>query len=202
MTMADSTSDDLAALTADDLDGHTIEELAEYVDRGRTPLDPSIESSASCRHAVAALERLRTVSAGFLSDDTDADPVADDAWLSGVMAQISVDARAGADFTVLTTGAGDEVVMTEGALRALVRAAGDEQPGFLVGRVRFAGDLSAPDAELTVEVDVIVGYGVALRPAVELLRGAIVERLTTHTLFRRLRVDVIVRDLVLPRGGR
>lgn len=196
----DATALDLTALTADDLDGHTIEELAEYVDRGRTPRDPSIESSAGARHAIAALERLRSVSADFLTDGDE--PAADDAWLAGVMSQISADARAGADFTVLTTDDGDEVVMTEGALRALVRAAGDEQPGFLVGRVRFTGDLAEPDDELIVAVDVIVGYGVVLRPAVERLRTAIIDRLTAHTLFRRLRIDITVRDLVQPRGER
>jgi hypothetical protein len=200
VTMTDPTSKDLTALTADDLDGHTIEELADYVDRGRTPPDPTIERSSSCRHAIAALERLRSVSAGFLSDGPE--PAEDDAWLADVMSQISIDARAGADFTVLTTDAGDEVVMTEGALRALVRAAGDEQPGFLVGRVRFSGDLSDPDAELTVAVDVVVGYGVRLGPAVERLRTAIIERLTLHTMFRTLRIDVVVRDLVLPKEGR
>ncbi len=198
MIMTDPTSEDLAALTADDLDGHTIEQRADYGDRGRTPVDASIERSSICRHAIAALERLRSVAGDFLSDGPEPQEE-DEAWLAGVMSQISADARAGADFTVLTTDDGDEVVMTEGALRALVRAAGDEQPGFLVGRVRFVGNLSDPDAELVVEVDVVVGYGTVIRPGVDRLRAAIVDRITTHTLFARLRIDVVVRDLVLPR---
>ena len=50
-------SDDDQTLPADvrpddDLDGHTFDELAEYLDRDRTPRDPDIESSAACRLAL------------------------------------------------------------------------------------------------------------------------------------------------------
>ena len=185
----------------DDLDGHTIEELADYVDRGRTPIDPTIEDSPGCRNAIAALQRLRSVSVTFLAEESfGAEP--DGSWLAALMSQISIDARAGADFPLLTTAGGDEVVMTEGALRALVRAAGDDQPGFLVGRVRFDGDLSEPEAAMTVEVDVVVGYGTPLPAGVHRLRAAIIDRFATHTPFRQVRVDVDVRDLLVPEALR
>ncbi|MBW4040721.1 MAG: Asp23/Gls24 family envelope stress response protein [Acidobacteria bacterium] len=186
----------------DDLDGHTIEELADYVDRGRTPVDPAIETSPGCRHAIAALERLRSASSTILAEETAAAAPPDETWLAGLMSQISLDARAGADFTLLTTPDGDEVVMTEGALRALVRAAGDEQPGFLVGRVRFDGDLSEPESPLTVRVDVVVGYGTRVPAGVDRLRTAVIERLRTHTMFRAVRVDIDVRDLLPPEALR
>jgi hypothetical protein len=195
VTMTDHTD------PTDDLDGHTLDELADYLDRGRTPVDPTIEDSPGCRHALAALERLRSVSSTVLEEEAaGAEP--DASWLAGLMSQISLDARAGADFTVLTTPDGDEIVMTEGALRALVRAAGDEQPGFLVGRVRFDGDLSEPERPLTVQVDVVVRYGTPVRPGVNALRAAVIERLATHTLFRDVRVDIDVRDLLLPEALR
>lgn len=185
----------------DALDGHTLEELADYVDRGRTPVDPTIEDSPGCRHAIAALERLRSVSTTFLTEGP-AGAQPDESWLAGLMSQISLDARSGADFTLITTPDGDEVVMTEGALRALVRAAGDEQPGFIVGRVRFQGDLSEPERPLVVRVDVVVGYGTRVGPEVVRLRAAVIERLTTHTMFRDVRVDIDVRDLLLPEALR
>ena len=43
----------------EDLDGHSIDELTDYLERGRTPADPSIEGSPACRNALRALERLR-----------------------------------------------------------------------------------------------------------------------------------------------
>ena len=39
----------------EDLDGHTIEELSDYLDAGRTPVDASIEGSPGCRIALDAL---------------------------------------------------------------------------------------------------------------------------------------------------
>ena len=41
-----------------DLDGHTIDELGEYLDRGRIPFDPSIEASPGCQLALQSMERL------------------------------------------------------------------------------------------------------------------------------------------------
>ena len=39
----------------DDLDGHTIDELADYLDAGMQPADPSIDDSAACQNALAAI---------------------------------------------------------------------------------------------------------------------------------------------------
>ena len=196
----EAVADDLEALTAEpaDLDGYSIDQLAEYVDAGRQPVDPAIESSPSCLRAIAALERLRAVSADLLTDEHGA-PATDDAWLQGVMDRIALDARSGADFTMTRTEVGDEVVMTEGALRSVVRAAGDEQPGFLVGRVRFNGDLSSPTSPIVFTVDVVVAFGTVIPEGVEGLRAAVRERLRLHTLFRDPRIDVVVRDLTADR---
>lgn len=203
--MTDRTSHDLDALSDDpaDLDGHTIGELADYLDRGRTPPDPSIEGSPACLTAMAALARLRAVSASFLTapgNRGDGEP--DDTWVQQVMGEIAADARAGADFVLARTESGDEIVMTEGALRSVVRAAGDEEPGFLVGRVRFEGDLSSPPGPLTVVIDVVVAYGVVIPAAVQRLRTAVLERLELHTRFRGARIDVTVRDLMTDGGSR
>lgn len=183
------------AFDPDDLDGHTVEELAAYLDRGSTPVDPTIERSPGCRRALAALQRLRA-----LSDSVVAGPASrtDDSWRRAVMQRIALDARAGSDFLLAVTPDGDEVLMTEGALRGIVRAAGDDEPGFLVGRVRFDGDLSAPDGPLVVRIDLLVAYGVPIRAGADRLRIAVRERIERHTRFRAPRIDLTVRDVLAP----
>jgi hypothetical protein len=181
-----------------DLDGHTIEELAEYLDRGRIPMDPAIEVSSSCRLALAALERLHALTAQAVAADA---PSADDSWVASVMSRIALDARAGADLIVARTADGDEIVMTEGALRALIRTAGDEVQGVLVGRIRFIGDLDAVDSDLAVAVDVVVVHGTLLPATMRRLRAAIHERLRTHTPFVEPRIDVTVCDLLQEVGA-
>jgi len=52
----DSSDRELAHLA-----GHTIEDLSDYLDRGRTPADPTIDDSPECQIALRSLQRLRTV---------------------------------------------------------------------------------------------------------------------------------------------
>ena len=188
---------DTIAREPEDLDGYTIDDLADYLDAGRHPYDPVIESSPACRHALAALERLRVLSADLLTDAVPDGDFDDDAWLERVMSGIARNARNGADF-VLTAAAPDTIlVMTEGALRALIRAGGDHEPGFLVGRIRFAGDLSEPAGAITIAVDVTVAHGLPIPDAVERLRTRISSTVLQHTEFQQLRVDVTVEDLAV-----
>ena len=49
-------SDGTAPETAD-LDGHSIEELSDYLDAGRQPRNESIESSAGCQIALDSLAK-------------------------------------------------------------------------------------------------------------------------------------------------
>lgn len=192
--MDDPTPRDLDALTAEpaELDGHTIDELAAYLDAGRVPYDPAIEESAACRHALAALERLHAVSADLLSDPPAGEE--DDSWVAGVLAHIAADAHAGADFPVAVTAEGDEVVMTEGALRALLRAVGDDEPGVLVGRIRFAGDLADPSSTVVITVDVTLAQGLPIPLATSRLRAAMRSAVERHIGLQPV-LDIVVRDL-------
>lgn len=198
--MDEQTSEALDAIAREpeDLDGHTIDELAEYLDAGRTPPDPSIESSPACRHALAALERLRSLAPELLTDD-DADD--EDDWVARVMDGIALDAHAGADFVLTDGGPDARVLMTEGALRALIRAAGDDEPGFLVGRVRFHGDLSDPAGRVGVFISVTVVHGIPIPAAVDRLRAKILSALGRHTELATPRIDIAVDDLETPEGG-
>ncbi len=179
----------------DDLDGHTLDELERYLDAGRTPRDPSIEGSPACRNALAALQRLRDVTRQFVQDAADREPAREDAWVAAVLASISIDARAGRDFPLAAALADDAVVMTEGALRSLVRSTGDRVPGLLIGRVRFEGDLADATAPVAVELTVTVIQGFAIPGAVAELRRAVAAEITRHTARVVERIDVTVHDL-------
>ncbi len=198
--MDESTSAALEAIARepDDLDGHTIAQLADYLDADRTPPDPTIDASPACQHALAALERLRRVAPELLLDD--GAPPDDEDWVSRVMGGIALDAHAGADFVLVDGGPDARLVMTEGALRGLVRSAGDDEPGFLMGRVRFEGDLD-PGAEVVVRTGVTVAHGVPIPEAADRLRQHIAAVIARHTRLRASRVDVDVEDVDAPRDG-
>ena len=52
----------LDALEPGDLDGHSIDELTDYLDAGMQPADPSIDDSPACQNALAAIIRIRHAS--------------------------------------------------------------------------------------------------------------------------------------------
>lgn len=179
----------------EELDGHTIEELSDYLDDDCTPPDPSIDDSASCRIALIDLRRLRRLSVAFLDDAVDDRPGQEEAWIPGILSRIGLSARAGHDLPLTPPSDSGALVMTEGALRSLVRATGDAFPGFLVGRVELVGELTSADALLSLQVDVDILHGLPIREATEGLRLAVIAALRAHTLFRIGRVNVVVRDI-------
>ena len=137
-----STGEDIivGGLAGSDLDGHTVDELLDYYDAGFAPANPSIDNSAGCQIAIAAIRRLRTLTDEFLEDEARTLPPLDESWITGILNQISVQAQAGRDIPLYQTESDSAVVITEGAVRAIIRSAGDNLPGLLVGRIRFTGD--------------------------------------------------------------
>jgi hypothetical protein len=181
--------------SADDLDGHTLDELVEYLQRGRTPFDPAIEGSPACRIALAGLERLNLLAGELLEADA-AEGRADERWVDDVLGRISLESRAGRRFRFTGLGPGVTAEVTEGALRGLVRAVGDSIPGLLTGRVRFAPH--DDEGVMDLEVDVHVRYGVPIEELADELRRRIAAVLPQHAPFAVGRLDVRVRDVVLP----
>jgi hypothetical protein len=173
----------------EDLDGHTLDELADYLERGRRPRDPSIEESPSCLIALDALQGLRDAAGSILEDD-DGDAGAQD-WISAVVESIPLDARPGRSFRLPTPHPAIAASVTEGALRGLVRAVGDAVPGLLVGGVRFA-----PDRPTALDVQVALVEGHRLVPAVARLREELRIALAGHAPFRIDRIDVRVIGLI------
>ncbi|MEB4613713.1 hypothetical protein OOT08_03580, partial [Leucobacter sp. M11] len=93
--------------------------------------------------------------------------------------------------------------ITEGAIRGLVRAAEQDVPGIIVGRVRLEGEATEPDEPIEVYAEVSIAHGRPIPELVERLRGAIASRLAAHTSLNVIGIDIVVHDLHdLPHPGR
>jgi hypothetical protein len=135
-----------------DLDGHTVESLSDYLDRGREPRDPSIESSPAAQNALAALSRLRAIAPRVLAADADHFAPENENWIKRILDQIGVQAHAGRDIPIPHDVPGAVLSISEGAVRSLVRDAGDATEGLIVERCRLDGDVETPDTPIDIHV--------------------------------------------------
>jgi hypothetical protein len=189
---------DLASLEPEDLDGHTIDELSDYLDAGMVPADPSIDDSPACQNALAAIMRLRSASLGSLDEAAKAEAPADESWIGGVLANISLEVRAGRDIPLRAEAPTEHPVMTEGAVRSLVRRAGDSVPSVVVSRCLLDGDVTELASPVRVRVEIAVVAGHRIVPTADAVRLAVAEVLATQTDLTLAAVDVLVRDLITP----
>ncbi|QAY60481.1 Asp23/Gls24 family envelope stress response protein [Microbacterium protaetiae] len=180
-----------------DLDGHTIEELTDYLEAGRSPSDPSIEQSAGCQLALEALERLHSLTPELMAADAAAEPAADESWVQKILSGIALDARAGRRIPLTPPAPGAEIALTEGAVRGLVRAAENAIPGVLIGRCRLNGDVTTPGAPVRIEIDASVPYGEPLPRLADRLRDEIARRLAVHTELNVTGIDIRIHDVQL-----
>jgi uncharacterized alkaline shock family protein YloU len=182
-------------LDRDDLDGHSIEELSDYLDAGRTPRDESIESSPGCQIALASLERLRAAAWALIEAEADAEPERDSAWIGRLMGTISREARAGRDIPIASDDASVALSVTEGSVRGLIRAAGDEVGGVLIASCALDGDVTVPGEPVVVAVTASVAWGLSLPQLAAELRASITAALTRHTELLIERIDVTISDI-------
>lgn len=177
----------------EDLDGHTLDELTEYLERDRQPADPSIDDSPACRNALRALEGVRRLARAYLDE---VPPPGEQRWIESVLAAIPIDARAGRRFPFPVGDPAVTVHITEGAIRGFVRAVGDDVPGLLVGSVRLGSDEPVP-----LSIDVAVVYGVQVTGAVESFRQALRQALPEQVPFPIGSIDVHVVGVIDPPGS-
>ncbi len=182
-------------LEPEDLDGHTIEELSDYLDAGRTPVDPSIDRSPGCQIALDALGRLRALIPELLAADTAAEPAPDEGWVQNILAGIALDARAGRRIPITVPVRAADLGITEGAVRGLIRAAESAVPGVLVGKCWLDGDVTVPGEPIRVRVDVSVPYGDPIPDLADRLREEIGARLIAHTTLNVTAIDITVHDI-------
>jgi uncharacterized alkaline shock family protein YloU len=182
----------------DNLDGHTIEELSDYLDAGRMPRDESIESSPGALIALASLERLRNATWAMLEAEAESEPERDSAWIGRLMGTISREAHAGRDIPISSLDASVALSVTEGSVRGLIRAAGDDLGGVLVSSCSLDGDVTVPGEPIVVKITASVAWGLSIPLIAAELRAGILAALARHTELVVERVDVTIDDIHSP----
>jgi len=187
---------DNSSLDAAHLDGHSIESLSDYLDRGREPRDPAIESSAAAQHALAALARLRAVAPKIIVADAEAEEFAprNDHWVKRILDQIGVQAHAGRDIPISHDIEGAVLSISEGAIRAVVREVGDSMEGLLVERCKLEGDVESPGAPVEIHVELSTFDGLDLDEVTAEFRERVEQAVRLHVDLAVTQVTVRVRD--------
>ncbi|SEA38825.1 Asp23/Gls24 family envelope stress response protein [Leifsonia sp. 21MFCrub1.1] len=180
------------------IDGHTLDELSDYLARGRTPADPSIDGSPECRAALASLERLSRTTMELMEVEAERSPT-DDGWVSRILDGIRLDVQSGRRVPLSHPDETADLALTEGAVRALVRDVGDGIDGVIVGRCRLDGDLETLGSPVAVHVEISVRYGDPLEAVAAEVRAAVAAELAAHAELNVASVDVTVTDV---RAGR
>lgn len=178
----------------------TLEELSDYLDTDRTPARPEIDGDPEAAAALVRLESLRTASRDLLDAEAAEAAGADAGWIASVLASVRTTAHAGRDIPVPDDDPASTLVVTEGALRGLVRALGDEVPGVVVRRTRFTGDVGTAGGSVDVEVSIAASADGPVHLRAEALRSIIEDALAAHAPFVVRSLVVRVADLI--EGGR
>jgi hypothetical protein len=194
---------DVNAVPADDdLDGHTMEELGDYLDRGRTPYDPSIENSAACRLALTNMARVQELSWSALERESQLDPDRDDAWITGLLDTIKTEIKSGRDVPIAHPDPTLRLALTEAAVRGMIRRAGDTMGGVVMGRCVLDGDVTTPGRPIRVDVTASIEFGLSVEATADQLRVRIAAALDEHTELDVVGIDVTIDDVYPPERSR
>jgi uncharacterized alkaline shock family protein YloU len=172
--------------------GYTLEELADYHERGRMPADAAIEGDPQCRAILDSMDRLGTLSRALVEHD--AQIVIEESWFEQIIGAVARESRAGRDLPLSETG-DVRLVVTEGAVRGLVRDAGDSVEGVVVESVDVAVLPESEGESIDVALSISVLYGVAMRELAERVRDAVASALHQSTPWTVGAVDVIIDSL-------
>lgn len=167
--------------------GYTLEDLAAYHDRGRQPAIPAIDGDAQCRAVLDSMDRLGALSRELV--ERDAELPLEESWFEQIIGEVARESRAGRDLPI----AADDVhlVVTEGAVRGLVRDAGDAVSGVLVERVEVEVDDDRVDVALTISVL----HGHALPTVADLVRRSVHAALTRSASWEAGAIDITIDSL-------
>lgn len=175
--------------------GRTLDELVAYLERGRIPRDPHIESCPECLNALEALERVGHLSRELVTGEAAQLAPPSDAWFGRILSTVQTEVRAGRRMPISHDDPNVHITTTEGAVRALLRAVGDEVPGVFVTTTRLRGDVETPGASVRVELAASVTFGVAIAEATTNLRAAVADALARHTSLQVAGIDITIDDV-------
>lgn len=177
------------------LNGHTIEQLSDYLDLGRLPADPSIDDSPDCAIALRGLERLRRVQQSLLHRELARESLRDDSWVASILDNITLEAHAGRDILLSHPSPTARLIVTEGALRGILRETGDRMMNVLVGRCVLSGDVGVPETPITISVDITVFADENIPRLAERVRQAMYAALAQYTELTVVAINITVSDL-------
>ncbi|MGA1835978.1 Asp23/Gls24 family envelope stress response protein [Herbiconiux sp. 11R-BC] len=187
---------------ADEPHGDIVDLLGDYLDRGEQPPRELLENSPENDLAFAALVRMREVAATLVEVDAEGSgEPEDDGWVQNILGSIQREVRSGRSIPLTHPSPRASLSLTEGAVRGLVRAAGDSVDGVLIGRCSIEGDVETPHAPVVVRVEASVFWGERIPELAERLRAAIGAALLQHTELAVEAIDVIVTDVHLRRSS-
>lgn len=178
--------------------GKTIDEINEYLESGRSPYDPEIETCPECLNALDALERAGRLSRDLIAADAAEMPEPSENWFNGVMTAVRAELRAGRSIPLSHPDPRVSMSVTEGAVQSLIRASGDSVDGVFIGHSRIVGDVEVPEAPIAVDITASVAWGESLPAAAGAVRQAVSDALARHTELNVTAVDVTVEDLHRP----
>ncbi|CAN5468525.1 hypothetical protein BH10ACT4_BH10ACT4_11810 [soil metagenome] len=183
-------------LSGDDVggSGFSLDDLSDYLDRGREPAILAIDGNAECQAMLATLERVGALSRDIVVQDARDNPEIEESWLQGLLTSISREVRAGRDIPLSSSEPNTRLTITEGAVHELVRAAGDTVEGVLVGRCTLDGDLSDPNAAVRVSLTISVVLSAPIVGLAAAVRERVYSELLKHTELTIESVDVTVTD--------
>lgn len=174
--------------------------LSGYLDRGEEPPRELLNGSPTHHLALDALQRFRRLTGKLLADDIAAAPARDDGWVATILANIHRESRAGRSIPFAHPSSIADLSISEGAVRGLVRAAGDAVSGTLIGACTLEGDVGEPRAPIRIAVEASVFWGERIPFTAERIRTAIEYALLQHTELSVSAVDVTVTDVHLRTG--
>ncbi|MGY6499045.1 MAG: Asp23/Gls24 family envelope stress response protein [Microcella sp.] len=175
--------------------GYDLAALGEYLDRDCQPPIPAIDESPECQAALDRLRRVRSLSRELVDDDARQQPPLPVEWVRGLLAGLELDVRAGRDIPFGGDDPATRLSITEGAVREVVRGAGDAVPGVLVGGVTLDGDVTTPGAAIGVELRISVALVEPIPDIAEHVRARVTTALLSHTELHVTRIDVTVDDV-------
>jgi uncharacterized alkaline shock family protein YloU len=184
----------------DDQNYDLIAHLSDYLDRGEEPPEEFLNTAPENRIAYDALTRFRSMAHDILAEDVTAEPVRDDSWVTRILKNIHREVRSGRLIPVSHPSPKAALSLTEGAVRGLIRAAGDGVAGTFIGACTLEGDVTTAGSPVTVNVEASVFWGERMPQTAQHLREAITTSLLHHTELNIQSVNVTITDVHLRRN--
>lgn len=175
--------------------GKTIEQLAEYLESGRTPADPHIETCPECLTALDALQRVGRLSRDLIDEDAAHLPPPPESWFERILTSIHDELRAGRSLPISHPDPRVHITVTEGAVRALLRNTGDTIDGVFISHTEIVGDAETPGAAVEIDLTASVRFGIPIHDLTETVRAAAYDALAAHTELNVVAVNITVEDI-------